>query len=244
MRKSALVLVATAVTLAIAGQAQAKGLKVVGVCGVNACKAVDHRLTEWTSKSASYTRPAQYYVLRIGFEGTAGFVRRAYWLPDSGWFALGEWSQGCWYMDCWKRFGTRGEAALRRVAAGLEPFMPHLAEVAIAGEQVENPDAYLPLLGDLRWSVLPPEKLHLTRIEMRPDGANPWLRGPAILGYDPRHQVLMHGDAHFLVPDRLAASLFVREPSGRTAFYAGLGVSALAAIALLAFARRKRKESP
>jgi hypothetical protein len=242
--KTVLVLIASAAALTLVGQAQAKGMEVIGVCGVDVCKAVDHRLTEWTSRGASYTRPAPYYVLRIAFQGPAGFVRRAYWLPRSGWFALAEWSQGCGYTDCWKRLGTRGEAALRRAAASLKPFTPHLAEVAVAGEQAANPDAYLPLLGDLHWSVVPPERLHLTRITMRPDGANPWLREPAILGYDPRHHVLVHGDAHFRVPDRLAASLFVREPGGRTAFYAGLGVSALAAVAVLAFARRKRKETP
>ncbi len=244
MRKSALVLVATVVTLAISGQAQAKGLKILGVCGVARCEAAVHGLTEWSAKSASYTRPSRYYVLRIGFSGQAGFVRRAYWLPDSGWFALEEWSQGCWYTDCWKGLGRRTETMLKRASADLEPFTPHLAEVTVGGERVANPDAYLPLLGDLHWSLLPPEKLHLTRILMRPDGPMPWLRGPAVLGYDRRHKMLVRDDAHFRVPDRLAASLFTREPSSRTGLYAGLGVSAVAALAVLAFARTKRKESP
>jgi hypothetical protein len=144
--KAALVILASAAALTLVGQAQAKGLKIVGVCGAAGCRTIEHRLTDWGSKTASYTRPSRYYVLRIGFEGPAGLVRRAYWLPESGWFALAEWSQGCWYADCWRGVGRQAQAALTRASAGLEPFTPHLAEVTVDGERVANPDTYLPLL--------------------------------------------------------------------------------------------------
>jgi hypothetical protein len=252
MNKAALVLVAAG-TLAVVPAAHAKGMNVLAVCGASACAKEDARLTDWSSQGASFTQPSPYFVLRLGFRSGDGVVDggKAYWLPDSGWFALADWSQGCWYTDCWKRFGARGEAMLRRVTAGMEPLRPRLASVTIGGTRVANPNAYLPLLGNLRWSILPPEKLHLVRIVMRPAGPIPWLPGPAIFGYDARHQVLVRGDAHFRVPDALAARLFEHVVADRPApgrgsssFYAGVGVAALAGLAVLAHSKRNRKGKP
>jgi hypothetical protein len=249
MRKTALAVIACGAALALTGSAYGKGMRLLAVCGPSACAKAGEgsELADWTSWSTSFTSPSRYYVVKVAFPGGNGLVgARAYWLPGSGWFALSEWVNSCSFEDCWHKLGPASEAQLRRSSDGLEPFAPRLAAVIVGGKRVASPDAYLPLLGRLHWSVLPPGKLRLTRITMRPVRAMPWLPGPATLGYEADHRVLVKGDGHFRVPRDLAARLFdgpAIARSGDSALYAGLGVAVLAALAALALANHKRKET-
>ncbi len=236
MRKVALTAISVAAAFAFAGQAHGKGLNLRAVCSESGCRDVSGSPElGWSGESTSFTWPSPYYVVRL----TGG---DAYWLPQSGWLAPEGELQECEYNDCWLRPSPDAESLLRREAAGLEPFRQKLARATVAGKPVADPAPFLALFGKLRWASLPSARLHLTRIVVWPARSNPWINGPSYLGYDGRHQILVRSDGNFRLSRTLWARLN-REASAtdgdRTGLYAGLGISALAAVALLA-GRRSR----
>jgi hypothetical protein len=240
MRKLAAALLAVVPLLTLAGQAHGKSVLLRAVCGASGCKKLagaGSEIIEWTG-STKYTSPSPYYVVR-----TRG--GKAYWLPQSGWFALDYDLHGCWYNDCWLRVSPETEALLRSESAGLAPYRPHLAKATIDGKRVADPAPLLTLLGRLQWVSLPWAKLHPTRIVVWPAQPNPWITGRMRLGYDARHEILIRSDGygHFRLP-RALWSTTIREAStaqgSSTPFYAGVGIAVLAAVAALAAARRTR----
>ena len=128
---------------------------------------------------------------------------------------------------------------MRRATAGLEPFQPRLTRVTVAGKPVAAPDSYLPLLGDLHWAFRRPG-LRPIRVVLWPARPNPWITGPATVGYDRAHHVLVRSDGSFKVPPALAARVLERETGNGAYLYAGLGIAGLAAVAVFVVARRRR----
>jgi hypothetical protein len=192
MKKVASALLVATAALALAAAAQAKGGEIRAVCGTSGCAQVvgSGEIEAWTDESTSFTQPAPYYVVQLTYGD-------AYWLPQTGWFAVMEDVSQCSYNDCWLRPGPEAQAFLRDQAAGLEPFRPELRKVTVAGKAVADPDAFLELFGKLPWATLPREKLRLTRIMVWPSRPNPWIVGASYLGYDARHRILVRSDGNF-----------------------------------------------
>jgi hypothetical protein len=240
MTKTAFAVLASGAALALAGTAHGKGTNVRSVCGASGCTQVAGAppLMGWGGATTWSTAPWPYYVVHMRYGD-------AYWLPGPRWFADASSLRDCITAYCWTRLPTDDVALLRRATAGLEPFQPHLARVTVGGRRVADPDSYLPLLGDLHWAFARPE-LHGIRIALRPARPNPWIAGPAVVRYDREHRVLQRSDGYFKVPPTLAEKLehpsLAAHRDGSTALYAGLGVTALAALGALAFAKRNRKE--
>jgi len=246
MKNVALIAFVVGAMLGLTPAAHAKGgVKLLAVCGASGCKAAHGApaLTGFSDVSTPFTAPSDYYVVRTN-ENLRTSADKGYWLPKGGWFAPAEWLGDCTDNPCWYRLAAADSALLHRQTRGLEPFSPELASATVGGRSATDPSAYLALLGKLHWALLPPEKLHLVRIVLRPSRPNPWIEGPSVLAYDPRHRILLRLDDHYRVPSALARNLFEHgsfsDGDGRAALYAGIGVSGAAALAVFALWRRRR----
>ena len=253
MNKLGLLVIAAAAFLALAAVAQAKEIGSLKVCGATGCNTLTDRaqLQGWepnndpTSQSGA---PAQrFYTVEIGFTDGNTIIHRemAYWLPDSGLMRFrGQ------VMDPWWKVFPNQAAMYQKAATGIDAFTPSLKKATVRGKVVADPDSYLRLLGNFHYATLGKAKLHLTRIRLTPSGENPWLNGTTILSYDAKQRLLIRPDGYFRLPASLGklvmarASLNSKSTSGsgggHTALVAGLGIGAIAAIAVLGLAKLRK----
>jgi hypothetical protein len=255
MKKLATLVVAAAGVLALAGTAQAKEIGSLKICGANSCNSMTDRdqLRGWEPGSgeptSQYVAPAQrYYTVEIGFtdpEGNVVHQETAYWLPDSGLMRFkGQ------VTDPWWRVFPNQKAMYEKVAAGIDAFTPELSRVTVKGKIAADPSSYLRLFGNFRYRAIPRAKLHLVSIRLTAATPNPWVSRTVILRYDAKRHLLIRPDGYYRLPSTLGKLVMSRSSlnskassgsgGGGTALYAGLGVGALVALAVLGIARHKK----
>jgi hypothetical protein len=245
MKKLALLLVAAAGLLALAGTAQAKEIVGFKLCGATGCNESSDHIAIDSSTSLARTQPAAFYEVELRFGDGQQIIHRetAYWLPDSGYMRFQGDVNGSW----WKPADLSG---MHKAATGIDAFTPELSKVTVKGKTAADPSSYLRLLGTFPYRAFPKAKLHLISIKLTASKPNPWVSGTMILRYDAQRRLLIRPDGYYKLPVSLGklvvsrASLNSKASSGsgggRTALYAGLGVSALAAVAVLGIARHKK----
>ncbi len=140
-----------------------------------------------------------------------------------------------------------------KAAAGLDAFTPKVKKVTVNRKTVADPSSYMRLFETFRYVALPKGKLHLISIGFTPDGVNPFLayNGKTTLRYDAKRRLLLRADGYVRIPrgprearddPRVARSKTQDSGSGggKTALVAGLGVGAIAAIAVLGLAKLRK----
>jgi len=257
MKKLALLLVAAAGLLALAGSAQAKEIGSLKVCGANGCKTFSDReqLKGWEPSGGQSSQPAapaqRYYAVELGFtdpEGSGNIIHHenAYWLPDGALFRFKATTDTSWW-----RVLPNQTAMYEKAAAGIDPFTPGLSKVTVNGKTAADPSSYLRLFGKFPYRTLPRGKLHLVSIRLAAAAPNPWVSGTVVLRYAAKRHLLIRPDGYFRLSSTLGKLVMSRSSlrakastSGSgdagTALYAGVGVSVLAALAVLGIARHKR----
>jgi len=253
MKKLALLFIAAAAFLTLAAAAQAKEIGSLKVCGATGCNTLSDRaeLQGWelnNDPSSQSGAPAQrFYTLEIGFTDGNTIIHRemAYWLPESGLMRFkGQ------VMDPWWHVSSNQAAMYQKAATGIDAFTPTLTKATVKGKATADPNSYLRLLGNFHYATLGKAKLHLTRIALTPNGENPWLNGRTILSYDAKKRLLIRPDGYFRLPASLGKLVMARASlnskatsgsgGGNTALVAGLGVSAIAAIAALGLVKLRK----
>jgi hypothetical protein len=244
MKKFTLLAVAAAGLLVFAASAQAKEIVGFKLCGPSGCTESTQHVGLDESTSTSTTAPGRYYELelRFGMDGEIIHREQAYWLPESG-FMRFKSGDGSW----WKPSDLSG---LRDAANAVEPFVPTLDRVTVGGKSAADPSSYLALLGTFHWAYRPSAKLHLTRIVLRTSTTSPWIDRIAAMGYDAKRRLLVRSDGYYRLPASLGklvmarASLSSKASSGsgggNSALIAGLGVGAIAALAVLGFTKLRK----
>jgi hypothetical protein len=246
MKKIALLAIVAAGLLALAGTAQAKEIVGLKICGASGCKeTTSHLVLGDPTASVSYAQPAPFYKVELRFGDGQTIIHRenAYWLPGSGLMRFSS-EQGGWWMPS-------ELPALRDAASGIDAFTPQLSRVKVGGKVATDPSSYLALMGKFPGALLPSGKLHPVRIVMRTSDPNPWVDRLAAVGYIAKRHLLIRSDGYFKIPKSLGrlvmhrASLSSKSTTsgaggGNTALFAGLGAGGVAALAVLAVARRKR----
>jgi hypothetical protein len=253
MKKLAVLVTATAAFLALAAVAQAKEIGSLKVCGASGCNTLTDRaqLGGWEPNSnpdsQSGASPQRWYAVEIGFTDGTKIIHRetAYWLPDSGLMRVAGQVTEPW----WKVFPNQ-TAMYQKLATGLDAFTPALKKVTVTGKAVADPSSYLKLFENFHYATLGRAKLHLVRIRLTPAGENPWVLAPTILSYDAKQRLLVRPDGYFRLPASLGRLVMARASlnskastgagGGGTALYAGIGMGALAAVAVLGIARHKK----
>jgi len=245
MKKIALLALAAAGLLALAGTAQAKEIVGFKICGASGCNESSEHLGLDSSTASATTQPGAFYEveLRFGDGQTIIHQEQAYWLPDSGWMRFKPDVHGSW----WKPADLSG---MHKAAVGVEPFVPKLDRVSVGGRRAADPSSYLRLFGNFPYRAFPKAKLHLISIRLTASTSNPWVNGTVILRYDAKRRLLIRPDGYFKLPATLGrlvmsrASLSSKTTSGsgggNTALFAGLGAGGLGALAVLGLARRKK----
>jgi hypothetical protein len=257
MKKIALLAIVAAGLLALAGTAQAKEIVSLKICGASGCNTSSGReqLRAWEQESnanpesVSVAAAQRFYTVDISFgdpEGNVVHSESAYWLPDTSLMRFQAQIQDPW----WRLFSSQ-VAMYRKIASGIEPFTPELSRVKVRGKAVADPTSYLRLFGNFPYRTLPRGKLHLITIALAASKPNPWVSGKVILRYAASRQLLIRPDGYFKISKSLGrlvmhrASLSSKSTTsgaggGNTALFAGLGAGGVAALAVLAVARRKR----
>jgi hypothetical protein len=244
MKKIAVLAVAAAALLAVAATAQAKEIVGLKVCGTAGCNEIKDRVSLGGEDATFATaQPGPYYTVEIGFGDSGNIVHReqGFWLPATNMIRFAQPGAMWWQLA--------SPSLFKDAAAGLEPFVPRLSRVTVAGKAAADPSSYLALLGTFRGAVLPRGKLHLTRIVLRSSTSNPWVDRVAGMGYDAKRRLLVRSDGYYRLPASLGKLVMARASlakastgsgGGSTALVAGLGVGAIAAIALLGFAKLRK----
>jgi hypothetical protein len=253
MKKFALAVLIGVGALAFAGTAQGKELQSLKICGVNGCKETTDRdaLRGWEVAAdpdqVSSPTPAGYYRVDIAFGEGGNILHRdtAYWLPGRDLMRY----QGQAYDPWWKLFPSQHEM-MQKLAAGIDPFVPRLARVRVAGRVVADPDSYLRLFKEFRYAYVPSHAPKFVRIVLRAAEPNPWVKRRVVMRYAPKTRLLIRPDGYYKLPKALARKLMRRlslEPSGSAAaLYAGVGagVGALVVLGLAgSLVRKKRSNS-
>jgi len=252
MKRFALLALAATGLLALAGVAQAKEIGSLKVCGANGCNTFTDReqLRGWepsgggTSQSAAAAQ--RYYTVELGFTDGATIIHResAYWLPEGALFRFRSTNDSSWWS-----VAENQTAMYEKAAAGIEAFTPTLSRVKVKGKIARDPNSYLKLLGNLKYATLGKAKLHPIRITLTSPSANPWVNGTVILGYDAKQRLLIRPDGYFRVPAALGKLVLARASlntkasgsgGGNDALVAGLGVAAIASIAVLGLAKLRK----
>jgi hypothetical protein len=244
MKKIAVLGLAAAGLLALAGTAQAKEIVGFKICGASGCNESAEHLVVDSSTTVAYSQPGAYYRVELRFGDGQEIIHReqAYWVPSSGLMRFVADSSSWWK--------PADRSGLAKAAAGLEPYTPRLARVTVKGKPAADPDSYMQLLGAFPHVALPKGKLHRISIVLKPSDDNPFLavNGNTTLRFDPGRRLLLRDDGYVRIPGPLG-KLVMRRASlrattgsggGHTGLYAGLGVGGAAALAVLAVARRKR----
>ncbi len=258
MKKFVVLALAAAGLLVLAATAQAKEITTLKVCGASGCTTINDReeLRGWEGGGDSYpqevTTPGaqRFYTLELGFgdgEGNVIHTEQAFWLPDSKLTRFKNDVQSPW----WKASANQA-SMYDKAAAGLEAYTPKVKKVTVNRKTVADPSSYMRLFETFPHVTLPKGKLHLISIVFTPDGVNPFLayNGKTTLRYDAKRRLLLRGDGYVRIPRDLGklvmtrASLAKTQDSGsgggQTALVAGLGVSAIAAIAALGLAKLRK----
>lgn len=257
MKKIALVALAAAGLLVLAGAAQAKEVMSLKVCGVSGCKEADSdSLKSWWPEGSTdpaqvaRTSPASYYTVTTGYgeNGQLVHTQQSYWLPLSG---LMQDRSGYTTDPWWKLFPNQREL-LHGLVSDVDSFTPEVTGVTVGGKKVTDASSYLRLFGKLPFAPLAP-KGHYVKIVVRAAQANPWMGRVERLSYEPQRRILVRSDGPFRLPKAMGkrvmhrASLAVVSKSpagGHTALFAGIGVAGIAAVGLLlGAARRKARDS-
>src|SRR5262249_30079518 len=247
-----LLALAAAAALALAATAQAKEIVSLKLCGASGCNILTDRdqLQGWESGINPGSQNAagqRWYSVEVAFGDRGTIIGRdtTYWLPDS---SLMRWQGQT--ADPWSQVATSQTAVLEKLATGVDAFTPSLARATVKGKAAADPSSYLRLFGNFPYAVLGKAKLHPVRIVLTATAPNPWVDGKAVLSYDAKRRLLIRPDGYFRLPAALGklvmsrASLNSKATSGSggggSALYAGLGVGALAAVAVLGIARHKK----
>lgn len=254
MKKLATTAAAALGLLALAGTAQAKEISSLKVCGASGCNTITDQavLKDWEqgsteSQSQNGAEAQGFYTIELGFgDGQGNVIHRenAFWLPGSNLFRF----EGR-LTDPWWKASPNQVAMYQKAAEGLDAFTPDLRKVTVNGKPVRDPSSYMRLFGRLHYRLLPHGKLHFVKIRVVPAGTNPWMDGLVVLSYDAKRHLLIRPDGYFKLPASLGRLVLHRASlrattsgsgGGRTALYAGLGVSGAVALAVLGLARRKK----
>jgi hypothetical protein len=257
MKKLALLLVAAAGLLGLAGTAQAKEIGSLKVCGANGCNTFTDReqLKGWEPSGGQSSQPVaapqRYYAVEMGFtdpEGSGNIIHHenAYWLPDSGLFRFKSTTDTSWWQVL-----PNQTAMYEKAAGAINPFTPALSKVTVKGKTAADPSSYLRLLGKFPYRPFPPGKLHLVSISLTAAAPNPWVSGTVVLRYAAKRHLLIRPDGDFRLSPTLEKLVLSRSSlkakastsgsgDGGTALYAGVGISVLAALAVLGIARHKK----
>jgi hypothetical protein len=125
-----------------------------------------------------------------------------------------------------------------------------LSKATVKGKAAADPSSYLRLFGNFHYATLGKARLHLVRIVLTAATPNPWVDGKVILSYDAKQRLLIRPDGYFRLPAALGKLVLARASlnsktsagsgGGSGALYAGIGVGALAAVAVLGIARHKK----
>ena len=253
MKKLTVLVITAAAFLALAVVAQAKEIGSLKVCGATGCNTLSDRaeLQGWelnNDPSSQSGAPAQrFYTVEIGFTDGNTIIHRelAYWLPDGGLMRF----QGQ-VLDPWGKVSPNQAAMYHKAASGIDAFTPSLKKATVNGKAAADPDSYLKLFGNFHYATLGKAKLHLIRIRLSSAGENPWLSGTTILSYDAKKRLLIRPDGYFRLPASVGKLVMARASlnskatsgsgGGNTALVAGLGVSAIAAIAVLGLVKLRK----
>jgi hypothetical protein len=257
MKRIALVAIVVAGLTALAGTAQAKEVMRLKICGASGCNTVTDRetLRGWEGESnqdpasVSIAAPGRFYTVEIAFgdpEGNVVHSDTAYWLPNGNLMRFQSQPQDPW----WQLFPNQ-VSLYQKVASGIDAFTPQLSSVTVRGKTVADPNSYLRLFGKFRYATLPRGRLHLVSIKLRSSQVNPWVDGLVVLRYDAKRRLLLRPDGYFKLPKTVGRLVMKRASlggttsssgtgGGHTALYAGVGAAGLAALAVLAVARRKK----
>jgi hypothetical protein len=210
---AALVAVATAV---LAGSASAKEESLqrstVVICGPSDCAPFDDEGSlRWLNGLMVADSPtprgapqvSDYYELRI-VEGS-GQVSIGWVVPDQGTIRsrrfVGTGTHSEWYALAG---GISG--ALEEAARGIDPFpAPAISRVEIDGRAVDDPGAYMPLLGDLPAVDSVRRGGQRIEIALHPTTLSPWaLSWATTLGYAPADDAVRVGLGWYRVPQDVA----------------------------------------
>lgn len=245
MKKIALLVLAAAGLIALAGTAQAKEIVGFKICGASGCNESSEHLGFDSSTASATTQPGAFYEVELRFGDGETIMHReeAYWLPGSGWMRFKSDVHGSW----WKPADLSG---MHKAAVGVEPFVPTLDRVTVGGRSAADPTSYLRLFGNFPYRALTRGKLHLVSIKLRAATPNPWVSGTVILRYDAKRHLLIRPDGYFRLSSTLGRRVMSRSSlnsktasgsgGGHTALFAGLGAGGLIALAALGLARRKK----
>jgi hypothetical protein len=245
MRLSVIVLVAG---LSLAGNAYAKGLTGMEVCGKSGCaSATISRFDKppFDDSSAGQLPPAigPFYRIVFEVEGHREDSWRLYYEPRSGLAAY----ETEWGSTMWTRFDGELAPIVKRLARRVAPFStPPVQSVTIAGRAVEgDPGSYLQLFRESNRNDRP-QSDDAVAIRIDSPLANPWT-DEALLQYYHEDHIVQLGPGSFVRLDpKLAADVeAARElrANGSGVSWAGiagaLAAVALAALATASFARRR-----
>ncbi len=254
MKKIALVALAAAGLLVLAGAAQAKEVMGLKVCGASGCKEADPATLHgwWGSgdpEQVSSTNPADYYEvqLAIGDGGTVRATEPAFYLPGLDLMRFRETESASW----WKLFPNQRDV-MHSLVADVDAFTPELTSVTVKGKKVTDPNSYLRLFGKLPWAYSYPKEPG-TKIALRSPHATPWMDRVERMSYVPKRRILVRHDGAFRLSKAMGRRIMHRASlvtsasgsgGGHTALYAGIGVAGIAAVGLLlGAARRKARDS-
>src|SRR5438045_2011794 len=182
--------------------AQAKEIDLLRVGGASGCKALRPavKLAHTDLAGASVPGIGPYYVLTIGYaDGGRIFQRGAqYFVAAAGAIAA---KDGTGPSVGWSRLPDAAADAVRRGAAGLQPFpAPRPSRVYVGAQRVADPGSYATLLGPLEEVAVPRTQESPITIGLGWARQNPWST-TASLEYLPRARVLIRFDGFFRVPD-------------------------------------------
>jgi hypothetical protein len=255
MKRICLLALALAALGALPATAGAKEVMGVKVCGASGCNEVTDPAAlkpflDGSQPSETFNAPVgNYYsvTMSYGDQGVTVGTQLSYWLPGT---ALMHGSDQSSY-DPWWQLSDAQSAAMKTIAAGLDPFTPELSRVLVAGRAVADANSYIRLFGHFPPAYrVAPKKARWITIRVRAAHPNPWLNGSARLRYQPGLRLLQRPDLGQVVLPKAIGSLLVKRASlasvkagsggGRTALYAGVGAAGVAAVGLLAAVRRKR----
>jgi hypothetical protein len=251
MKAIALVAVAAAGLLVLAGAAQAKEVMGLKVCGASGCAQADpDTLHGWWGSSepqqVSSTSPADYYEvqLAIGDGGTVRATEPAFYLPGLDLMRFRETESESW----WKLLPNQSDV-MHSLVADVDAFTPELTSVIVKGKSVTDPNSYLRLFGKLPWAYSYPKDPGV-KIVVRSPRANPWMDRLERMSYVPKRRILVRSDGPFklskIMGRRIMHRASLAPASGTTpaALYAGIGIAGIAAVGLLlGAARRKARDS-
>lgn len=239
------------------GNAAAKEISKVQLCGVSGCESMtDRSQTSAIAAGGSDNAappPALGAYYRLSFTVTAppgasfsdghrSATWSEYYVPDSK--VLRQTGDG---MAQWFYLSPKAAGLLGTLAKSVKPFpKPKLSQVLIGTRRAKDPQSYGRLLGVRTAGLAVPGKSDWLTVTLRSSRPSPWTDGQNVLQYSPSARVLQR-DAEFVrLPDGLAA----RVAAGRSLDLAGkgfpwvllttclLGVAAAVALARLASKRR------